>query len=64
MSSNRVRVVFEVPVREGPKIAYSAALTTQATNPEAAERLLAYLEGTAARAVFEAAGFIVPKAQP
>ena len=64
MSSNRVRVVFEVPVAEGPTIAYSAALTMLATNPEAAERLLAYLEGTAARAVFEAAGFIVPEAKP
>ena len=64
MSSNRVEVVFEVPVREGPRIAYAAALTTQASNPEAAERLLAYLQGTAARAVFEAAGFIVPEALP
>ena len=60
MSSTRVRVVFEVPVREGPTIAYPAALTTRATNPEAAERLLAYLQGPEARVVFEQAGFIVP----
>ncbi len=64
MSSNRVRVVFEVPVAEGPRIAYSAALTKQATHVEAAERLLAYLQGPEARVVFEAAGFIVPQAQP
>jgi molybdate transport system substrate-binding protein len=64
MSSAGVRVVFEVPVEEGPAIAYPAALTTQAKNPKAAERLLAYLQGPDARAVFEQAGFIVPEARP
>ena len=64
LSSAGVRVVFEVPVAEGPAIAYPAALTTQAQNPEAAERLLAYLQGPDARAVFEQAGFIVPEARP
>ena len=62
VSSSRVRVVFEVPVSEGPAIAYPAALTTEATNLEAAEGLLAYLQGPDARAVFEAAGFLVPEA--
>ena len=64
MSSARVRVVFEIPVADGPTIAYPAALTTQARNPEAAERLLAYLQGPDARAVFEQAGFIVRGARP
>ena len=63
MSSAGVRVVFEVPAAEGPAIAYLAAVTTQARNPEAAERLLAYLQGPAARAVFEQAGFIVLEAR-
>jgi len=63
MSSSGVRVVLEVPVAEGPAIAYPAALTTLATNPKAAERLLAYLQGPDARVVFERAGFIVPEAQ-
>ena len=63
MSSNDVRVVFEVPVAEGPAIAYPAALTTLATNPKAAERLLAYLQGPDARVVFEQAGFIVQEAR-
>ena len=61
LSSSVIKVVFEVPVAEGPAIAYPAALTTQARNPEAAERLLAYLQGPEARVVFEQAGFIVPK---
>ena len=64
LSSRGVRVVFEVPVADGPAVVYPAALTTQGTNPEAATRLLAYLQGPAARAVFEQAGFIVPGARP
>lgn len=64
LSSSAIRVVFEVPVVEGPPIVYPAALTTLATNPEAAERLLAYLQGPEARVVFEQAGFIVPRALP
>mgnify|MGYP001172224010 CR=1 FL=1 len=64
LSSNGVRMVFEVPVADGPAIAYPAALTRQGSNPAAAERLLAYLQGPAARRVFEQAGFIVPEARP
>jgi len=61
LSSGGVRVIFEIPVAAGPTIAYPAALTTQATDPEAARRLLAYLQGPDARAIFEQAGFIVPE---
>ena len=64
LSSSGVRLVFEIPIAEDPAITYQAALTTQATNPEAAEQLLAYLQGPDARAVFEQAGFIVPEAHP
>jgi len=63
MSSDDVRVVFEVPIAEGPPIAYPAALTTETRNPAAARRLLAYLQGPEARAVFERAGFVVPEGQ-
>jgi molybdate transport system substrate-binding protein len=58
-SAPGVTVVFEVPVTEGPTIAYAAALTTRATHRAGAEGLLAYLQGSEARSVFEAAGFIV-----
>ena len=64
LSSADVRVVFDVPLAEGPAIAYPAALTTQARDPEAAKRLLGYLQGPAAREVFEQAGFIVPEVLP
>jgi molybdate transport system substrate-binding protein len=60
-SSSGVTVVFEVPVAEAPVIVYPAALTTHAANPEAAEHLLAYLQGQDARPAFERAGFIVPE---
>ena len=62
-SSHGVRVVFEIPVAEGPPIAYPVALTAQATNLDAAKRLLAYLQGPDARAVFEQAGFTVPESR-
>jgi molybdate transport system substrate-binding protein len=64
MSSDGVREVFEIPVAEGSAISYPAALTTQGTNPDAAARLLAFLQGPDARVVFEQAGFIVPEPQP
>ena len=56
-----IKVVFEVPVQEGPAIVYPAAVMTEAPSQTAAERLLAYLQGSFAKAVFEKAGFIVPK---
>ena len=64
MSSDGVRVVFEVPLSAGPAVAYPAALTTRATNPEAAQRLLTYLQSADARALFEQAGFLVPEGLP
>ena len=57
--SASTQVVFEVPVSEGPAIVYPAAMLSAALNPGAAKRLLAYLEGPAAQAVFKQAGFIV-----
>lgn len=57
--SASTQVVFEVPVSEGPAIVYPAAMLAAAPNPDAAKRLLAYLESPAAQAVFKQAGFIV-----
>jgi len=59
--SGNVKMVFQVPVSEGPVIVYPAAVMATAPNPIAAKRLLAYLEGPAAEVVFEQAGFIVPE---
>jgi len=64
LSSSRVKQIFEVPVGEGPTIIYPAAVTTQATHPQAARRLLAFLQGPGARTIFESAGFIVLDSPP
>jgi molybdate transport system substrate-binding protein len=58
----RVRIAFEVPPADGPRIVYPAAVVTVGRNAAGARRLLAYLAGPEARAVFEAAGFDRPSA--
>jgi molybdate transport system substrate-binding protein len=55
-TTSDVRVVFTVAAREGPSIAYPAALVRGPREAEA-RRFLAYLQSAEARAVFEAAGF-------
>ena len=61
LSSARVTQVLAVPVSEGPRIVYPAAVMADSANPEAGELLLAYLAGPLARSSFEAAGFTVLK---
>jgi molybdate transport system substrate-binding protein len=58
-SSKKVRVVFEVPAGDGPKITYPAALVKDAPQPEAAKKFLNYLAGNEAGAVFIRHGFVV-----
>jgi molybdate transport system substrate-binding protein len=58
--SRRVRVAFAVPVGEGPRIVYPGAVVRGARNPEAAQRLLAYLASPEAAAVFAKYGFLPP----
>ncbi len=48
---------FVVPVADGPRISYPAAITKRAPNPSGARRFLAYLHGPDAARVFVAAGF-------
>jgi molybdate transport system substrate-binding protein len=57
--SKKVRVVFEVPAGDGPKITYPAALVKDAPQPEAANKFLGYLAGNEAGAVFARHGFVV-----
>jgi len=57
--SKKVRVVFEVPVGDGPKITYPVALVKDAPQPEAARKFLDYLAGSEAGAVFSRHGFVV-----
>ncbi len=57
--SKKVKVVFEVPAADAPKISYPLALIKDAPQPEAAKRFIAYLDSDAATTVFKKLGFIM-----
>jgi molybdate transport system substrate-binding protein len=59
--SKKVKVAYEVPPGEGPKIRYPVAAARDARNPEAARRFLEYLGTDGALRVFQRYGFIVQK---
>jgi molybdate transport system substrate-binding protein len=52
-----VTLSYAVPVADGPRILYPAAIVKRTSDREAARALLAFLQGVAARAIFEDAGF-------
>jgi molybdate transport system substrate-binding protein len=56
-----VRVAFEVPVEQTPRIVYVAAVVKGARHETAARKLLDYLTGEAARSVFGRHGFLPPQ---
>lgn len=58
--SKKVKVAFEVPAAEGPKISYPLAVMAESKQQEAARKLLAYLESEPALEVFRRYGFLVP----
>ena len=61
--SPKVRVVYEVPESEGPRISYPIAVMAHSAHAPAARRAADYLTGPDARAVFERFGF-TPLAAP
>jgi molybdate transport system substrate-binding protein len=61
--SKRVRIAYEVPRAEGPRISYPFAILAGG-NAEAARRFLAYLESPAALGVFERYGFLIVNPHP
>ena len=56
--SKEVKVAFEIPAAEGPKIRYPLAVMKDAPHPEAARRLAAHLASPEAMAVFAKHGFL------
>jgi molybdate transport system substrate-binding protein len=62
--SKKVKVAFEVPAADTPKVSYPLALIRDAPQPEAARTFVAYLESDAATAVFKQFGFIVLSSAP
>lgn len=57
--SKAVKVAFEVPVAEGPKISYPVAVIKASKNAAAAKKFLAFLQSEPALAVFRNYGFLV-----
>lgn len=58
--SKDVRVAVEVPIADGPRITYPAAVLREARHPGEARRFLAFLAGREAQEVFAKFGFLPP----
>ncbi|HEY5035969.1 MAG TPA: molybdate ABC transporter substrate-binding protein, partial [Chthoniobacterales bacterium] len=56
--SKKVKIAYEIPVAEGPKISYPVA-ELAGSDLSAAKRFLAYLESEPALAVFRKFGFSI-----
>lgn len=59
LTTKDVRIIYRVPVGDGPRIVYPAAVV-RGPNEPAARRFLTFLQSADARRVFEAAGFGIP----
>jgi molybdate transport system substrate-binding protein len=59
-TSARVREALVIPVAEGPRIVYPAALVRGGKNPEGGRQLLAFLRSPEAIAIFTRSGFLAP----
>jgi molybdate transport system substrate-binding protein len=57
--SKKVRIAFEVPPKEGPKISYPMALLKDSAEPAAATTFLDYLNSEEAAKTFTRYGFVV-----
>lgn len=55
--SKKVKIAYEVPLAEGPKIVYPAAVLRSAGSPEVAAKFLAFLSTDRPAAVFRSFGF-------
>jgi molybdate transport system substrate-binding protein len=57
--SDRVRVLYQVPEEDGPRISYALAAMRDRPHLEAARSVVAFLTGPRAAGIFERFGFIV-----
>ena len=58
LSSKKVRITYEVPRDEGPRISYPLAVIKGSGNPPGASRFLVWLTSPAGKSVFAKYGFI------
>lgn len=57
--SKKVKIAYEVPVKEGPQISYPMAVVKETKQPKAAAAFVEHLKTEAAGKVFEKYGFIL-----
>lgn len=57
--SKKVRIAFEVPIDQGPRITYPVAIVKDTRHKAAARDFIRYLSGSAGKAVFQQYGFKV-----
>jgi molybdate transport system substrate-binding protein len=55
--SKKIKIVYEVPAADAPKISYPMALVKDSTQPEAAKKFLDYLASKEAGNIFQQFGF-------
>jgi len=57
--SKKVKVAYEVPLANGPKVVYPAAVVKDSAQPDAAGKFLAFLQSENAAKIFRKFGFAV-----
>ena len=58
--SKRVKIAYEIPAKDCPKISYPLAVVRDSKNMDEARRFTQYLESADAIAIFKKYGFMVP----
>jgi len=58
--SHVVRIAYEVPASEGPKISYPVVIVADSKEKAAAQRFLDFLQSADARETFRKYGFLLP----
>lgn len=57
--SKRVKIAYEIPIQDSPKMSYPVAVVRETKNLDTAKSFVAYLAGAEGQAVFKKYGFIV-----
>ncbi|HEX4494858.1 MAG TPA: molybdate ABC transporter substrate-binding protein [Thermoanaerobaculia bacterium] len=57
--SKKVKIAYEVPAAEGPKISYPFAVLAESKHQAEARKFLAYLESPASVTIFKKYGFLI-----
>ena len=58
--SKRVKIAYEIPAKDCPKISYPVAVVRESKNADAAKQLIEYITSADGLAVFKKYGFLIP----